>query len=356
MNTSRFRGRTLLLAWLYSYSAVLVMTLLLFRGISTYSWATVPKLVDGTAHRPFVTRALLPAVVRGVMAATPAVRERVERRVAGALADARPGSRPERALEALGWTPDDVYVHLVATGVMLACFLALPWVLRRLVRVAYDAPPAVADLAPVFGLLALPLFFVAYARYLYDPGTLLLWSLSTLWVMERRHVALWLLLPVLAYHKETAVLLPPLVALRDWGHAPRARVLVVLAAQLAVVAGVRLWVGQQFAGNPGDTVLWVGVAHTRELLANLLRRPPYIPLVVAILGWLVLSGWREKSLFLRRAFLLVLLPLVLLSLAFGYVDELRGYYETWALVMLLSLPTVAGLLGAAPIRQRTPAG
>src|SRR5262245_6296964 len=154
------RGRLVFLALLYTYCAVLVLAFLLMRGISTYSWATVPQLVDGTAHRPFVTRALLPAVVGGVVRATPWLAARVEAKVAGAMASARPGMRMDRALQTLGWAPGDVYVHLVASGVMLACFLALPWVLRRLVQVCYEAPAALADLAPVLSMLALPLFFV----------------------------------------------------------------------------------------------------------------------------------------------------------------------------------------------------
>jgi len=352
MNAPRGRGRMVFLALLYSYCAALVLALLLVRGISTYSWATVPGLVDGTAHRPFVTRALLPGLVGGIVRATPWLAERVEARVAGAVASARPGMRLDRALATLGWAPRDVYVHLVASGVMLGCFLALPWVLRRLVQVCYEAPPAVADLAPVLGLLALPLFFVPYSRYLYDPGTLLLWALATLWVVERRHVALWLLLPVLACHKETAILLPLVIALREWPHAPRIRTVGVLAAQLALVAVVRLWLGARFAGNPGETVLFVGPSHTRDLLVNLFRKPPYVPAVVAMLWVLLQSGWREKETFLRRAFLVVLLPLVLLSFAFGYVDEIRGYYETWALAVLLAVPTVTRLLGIESVRPR----
>jgi hypothetical protein len=222
--------------------------------------------------------------------------------------------------------------------------------------VFYDLPPPVVDLAPVFGLLALPLFFVPYARYLYDPGTLLLWALALCLVAERRHALVWLLLPVLAYHKETAVLLPPLVALREWGTAPRVRVAVVCVVQLAIVAGVRLWLGQHFAGNPGGAVLWVGPAHTRELFVTLLRRPPYVLAVVAMFWALVQAGWRETPLFLRRALGLVLLPLVLLSFAFGYVDEIRGYYEAWPIVFLLALPAALSLLGAAPARVRSLAG
>ena len=347
-------ARRLLLALLYSYVACLVLVCLLLRGISTYSWATVPALVDGTAYRPFVTRALLPAIVRGVVRATPALRTRVEARLASSLASTRPGWHLDRALAVLGWTPADAYVHMVATGVMLACFLALPWVLRRLLAVFYDLPPPVVDVAPVFGLLALPLFFLPYARYLYDPGTLLLWAVGLLLVAERRHVTVWLLLPVLAYHKETAVLLPLLVALREWELAPRGRVALVAVAQLLVVALVRLWLHAQFAANPGGVVLLAGPGHLRELAMTAFRRPPYVPLVVAMLWALVQSGWRESPRYLQNALPLVLLPLVLLALAFGYVDELRDYYEAWAIVFLIAVPAALTLLRATPARIRAP--
>ena len=352
MNASRPLARRVFLALLYAYVSALVLVCLLLRGVSTYSWATVPMLVDGTAYRPFVTRALLPAIVRALVRATPALQARLDARLARALANVGPGHHVDRALATLGWTQSDAYVHLVAVLVMLACFLALPWVLRRLLTVFYDLPPPVVDLAPVFGLLALPLFFVPYARYLYDPGTLLLWALALWFVAERRHLLVWLLLPLVAYHKETAVLLPPLVALREWGASRRWRVVAVLALQWAVVAGVRLWLARQYEGNPGGAVLWVGVGHTRELVEMLFRRPPYVLAVVAMFWALVQSGWREAPVFLRRALALVLLPLVLLSFAFGYVDEIRGYYEAWAIVFLIALPAALSLLGATPARAR----
>src|SRR6266705_2690125 len=97
MTTTRSFVRRLFLAGLYSYVASLVLMCLLLRGISTYAWATVPMLVDGTADRPFVTRALLPTIVRGVVRATPALQSRVEARIALDLANAHPGQHMDRA-------------------------------------------------------------------------------------------------------------------------------------------------------------------------------------------------------------------------------------------------------------------
>src|SRR5205814_1395434 len=198
----------------------------------------------------------------------------------------------------------------------------------------------------------LPLFFLPYARYLYDPGTLLLWALALLWVAERRRLRIWLLLPLLACHKETTLLLPPLVALREWNHSPRGRVVAVLALQLAVVAGIRLWIGSLYAGNPGGVVLRVGPSHLRELATTMFRRPPYMFVIVAMLWALVRSGWRDSPVFLRHALAFVLLPLVLLALVFGYLDEVRAFYEAWAIVFLLTIPAAVSLLGGSPARAR----
>lgn len=352
MNAPRTWPRLVFLALLYTYVSGLVLAFLLIRGMNTYAWATVPKLVDGTAYRPFVTRALLPTLVRGVVRATPALHARVDARIERLLANARPGQQFDRTLDTLGWTPGDVYVQLVAALVMFACLLVLPWVLRRLLTVFYDLPPPVADLVPVFGLLALPLFFVPYARYLYDPGTMVLWALGLLLVAQRRHLLVWLLLPVLAYHKETAVLLPSLVALREWGLAPKWRIGVVYVLQLGLVVVVRLWLGNEYAQNSGGTVLLVGPAHTRELVMMVFRKPPYVLAVVAMFWALVHGGWRVTPLFLRRALLLVLLPLVVLSFAFGFVDEIRGYYEAWPIVVLLAVPGSLAVLRASPARAK----
>ncbi len=337
---------------LYAYAAAVVLVLLLLRGISTYDWATVPMLVDGTAYRPFVTRAFMPTIVRTIVQATPALAERVESRITGLLEHSRPGLHADRALATLGWAPDTVYVHLVATFVMFVAFLLLPYAWRRTLIAMYELPPLVAELAPAIALLALPLFFVPYARYLYDPGTLLLWAVALCLVVERRSALVWLLLPVIAYHKETAVLLPLVVALRAPAGQSRVRTALELIAQLAVVAGIRFAVGRAYAANPGDVVLWVGIGHTRELIMEFLHRPPYVPVVVALLLAVVASGWGRAPVFLKRAFLAVLVPLVLLGCLFGFVDEIRGYYEAYAIGLLIAVPGVTALLGAGEARVR----
>ena len=54
---------------------------------------------------------------------------------------------------------------------------------------------------------------------------------------------------------------------------------------------------------------------------------------------------------LRRAGLIAGV-LVLLALVFGYLDEVRAFYEAWAIVFLLTIPAAVSLLGGSPARAR----
>ena len=48
----------------------------------------------------------------------------------------------------------------------------------------------------------------------------------------------------------------------------------------------------------------------------------------------------------------VLVPLVVLGFLFGYVDEIRGYYEAYAIGLLIAVPGVMTWLGAGEARVR----
>ena len=63
--------------------------------------------------------------------------------------------------------------------------------------------------------------------------------------------------------------------------------------------------------------------------------------------WVVLiaRGWKRKPIFLRHALILCLSPLLALSLFFGYVEEVRSYYEAFPFLFLLILPTLMDFLG-----------
>jgi uncharacterized membrane protein YeiB len=71
-----------------------------------------------------------------------------------------------------------------------------------------------------------------------------------------------------------------------------------------------------------------------------------ITLAFAVLGliMLVYYKWQEKPLFIKTT-LWALVPLLLLTLFFGYLDELRDYYEIYPTVIILISHSIAAVMG-----------
>jgi hypothetical protein len=66
----------------------------------------------------------------------------------------------------------------------------------------------------------------------------------------------------------------------------------------------------------------------------------------AMLAALIFGHWQEKPPILRDGLLTTLVPLVAACALFGFLDELRDYYEAYPIVVALVAPEVARLFGA----------
>jgi len=66
--------------------------------------------------------------------------------------------------------------------------------------------------------------------------------------------------------------------------------------------------------------------------------------VWALIGLAVFGNWKDKPDFLKDAVWIVV-PLIILSLFMGYLDELRYYYELFPIVFLLITANIGRILG-----------
>lgn len=328
---------------LYTLASVVVLFVFLVRpGMTGHHRADFPDLVYGSAHKPYVERALVPLAVRAITAATPeAVRTAVWRSLTG-----------RNFVETVGWYDDFIFQFCVATALMLCCLVGFAWTLKRLSESTYDLPPLAHNLAPLAALVALPLFF-RYYSYPYDPATLLLFSLCLLWLLRGRFG--WFLAGVAlaSANKETSILLIPLYALHAWQQGrgiPMGRTLAVIGVWAAVRAGL-MWA---YRGNPGVIVESHFAEHTVWFLTKFPIAMRYTLAVVVLFALPVGNRWGEKPAFLRAGLWVTLVPLVVAGALFGFVDELRGYYEAFPFLYLLALPSLARWLGGASALNDTP--
>lgn len=340
MNKIVLRKSVIVLLYLLT-SAVVLFVFIVHPGINRYSRAKFPDMVYGQAHKPFVYRTLLPSAVRVVAEATP---ERVKDEIGLVLQ-----KRGTHLIPTLGWEAEYLYEYFVALFLMFCCLVGFAFTLRGLTALFYDFPSFVADLAPIGGLLVLPVFF-RYCNYIYDPCTLFLFAGAIASIAKRRPLLFYVIFVLATLNKETSILLVGLFLMRDLKVMRNSSLAGHVLLQVSLWLAIRALIMVVFRDNPGS---FFEVHLVRNL--GLIFDPKkllYFGGVISVFAVLIGYGWDRKPIFLRRGLLVTMIPLVFLALFLGYVDELRGYYETFPFLFLLSLPTMVDIFGSSPNSQR----
>ncbi len=158
-------------------------------------------MLDGTAHRPFVTRRFVPDTLTMLTRWTPTAWQEATVKAIATLP-------PPLPAWLLGRTPQVAYAHLLLVISVWACYFGMLLCWRMLLRAYLGLPTLHALWLPVLGLgLVYPLLNWRHGVHVYDPATLLLYSLA-IWAMLQQKWSLYGLIFALAtWHKETALLL-----------------------------------------------------------------------------------------------------------------------------------------------------
>jgi len=335
--------RLIALGSLYMATASVLLTLFMSWPGVYEGAANLVDMVDGTAERPYVTRLVLPTLVRLSVTAS-------ER-----LSDATGIDWGRRSVERLGGfvlrrshAPAHAYEHSHTYGTYAVaaflCFLGFALLLRALIRSIYPAyPPWVSDFAPIMAMVVTPLVFFRYVSFVYDPMTLVVFTLCLYLISERLIPAYLVAFPVAVLNRETAILLLGVLAVREFGVSRRARLVAVGVYHIGVFVALRALLAYVFREQPGVALKMQVPVNLEVASMGGFYLKTFLPL--APLAALVVCGWREKPVFLRKSFLVVAAPLVVLCLLFGSLGEMRTYYELWPLAFLLMIPPVAHAFG-----------
>lgn len=302
----------------------------------------LPAMVDGTAHRPYVRRALVPIAARGV--------ERLAGETGRRAATAWAESHPEIA-QRLGWKPDRALAFafiFVVHGLALVGFAAA---FRALTLAVWDVGEGVASVAAAVAVLLVPLHF-GYQNFVYDFPALALFTAGLALAHSGRAGAFTALWPLGLLNKETYALLGMSFVLkfrRAWSPAKlRGQVLVLLAIAAVVIGALVL----AFHRNPGEAFEW-------HLARNLDYHPGAKQLrrdLAYLAFWAFgVIGWRAKSALVFEA-ALIGGTLFFATFFLGFLGEWRDFYEAFPLGLLLGLHTALRLMGRAPRLREAKAG
>jgi hypothetical protein len=299
-------------------------------------------MVYGTAHRPYAYRVLVPGLVRAGVVASDAVFARP----GGARADnpvARLGHRLMHDVAAPSESLSLSHEYGILFILTVLCLVGFGLTLRASIRLLYPGYPRfVSDLAPLLGIVVIPLVFFRESNLVYDPMTLFLVALCVDLIARRSHAAYLVAFAFAALNKETAILLPLLFLLREAGR-PARGTLGLTAVQLALFAAVRLNLQYVMRNRPGGVVEW----HLDHNLLSFGEPGFYVKTLPAILPLVVLVayGWSRKPGFLRRGLLATAVPLIAATFFMGVLGEIRDYYEAYPLVFLLAVPAAVEVFG-----------
>lgn len=322
--------------------SLIVFSVFIRSGLNAHRPARYRDMVYGYAHRPYVTRALVPFVVRLVAIAVPLeARVHINQTLGETWVVAS-------LFQIARWDTTLTLEFLTGTLLMYLSLLGFLAALRALFRALFVAPRWFEDLVPLGALLILPSFFW-YVNYVYDLPNLFLFTLALAFLARRWWRPYLCVFFFATLNKETSILL----TLIFWLHFRRDPALSraafhgLLLLQLALFALLRGCLLIMFIQNPGGTVdfqlldfnLFIHPRHSLGTSAGYL-------LIALLIG----RRWRQKPRFLRDA-LWILPPLLLLVLLFGYLDEIRALCEVYPIALMLAIPTVAEIC-EVPLRVR----
>lgn len=298
---------------------VMTWTVSIGEGIDAYYRSRLPDMVHGAAWRPYVTRALVPAVAR----------------VGGAVL-------PDGFTTPLGDAD-----HTLVILIMGVSLMGFAFALRDLSGALFASRPLAGSLTALGALAFVPLFLYPFSRQIYDFTTLWLFTLVLGCIARRRWAAFVVAFALACINKETAILLT-LVFVAHYFLNRRAMTATtfwrLLAFQLIVFAIIRGGIGYIFRNNEGGTVEVHLFDHNLHVLEHPMEMSKRLWLLIAA-GLAGMWGWREKPALLRHA-LVVLAPILLvMGVTVGQLDEIRAYYEVYPVVALLVADTAYRVLG-----------
>lgn len=316
LQTAKLPERSIYWMILLLFLAVCLLTYVIQSNMCDDPRMSLEGLVYGTAHRPFVMRALLPQL-SGMI--TPLI--------SGGLVDAAHANPViSQAMDELSRAYP---VEAVATLlVMFGSLVLFAWSLRGLMREIGFTPFWIAA-AP---FLIVPMIVILFtpAAIIYDPAILALFTLA-LWLILRDQFGAYLVILGLAnIAKETAVLLPLVYLVHHYPQINWRRV----AEQVFVVIVIRLLIVFAFANNPGGVVEFNWRDHLEDLQSEtFVYIAQYVMIGVILFG--AFWRWKLKPPYLVKAAVVVMPVLTALHFVLGTPGELRVFAEIFPVLILL---------------------
>jgi hypothetical protein len=286
-------------------------------------------MLDGTAHKPFVYRRLVPMTINFVNWITPSI---VEQETVYIVSNS---SLAMKMFSYFDWEPENAYSYLIFCAIAYISFLLFSLFCAKLAltTTAKDEKPDVLLLLSSLALIGLPPLF-CYSSLLYDPAQLFLFTASLYFLHESRWKAYFLFFTAVCLNKETAVLLIPVSIIFSLKNNKPKTAIVNGIIQLTIFIVIKLILTLCFYDNPGKFMEFHFKDHNLALFITSYDLKGLLLFISFV--WVCFSCWSHLPLFLKVSFLSILPPLLFLTLFLGFLDEWRDYYEAYPVIFSMA--------------------
>jgi len=299
--------------------------------------ADVLRIVYGIGAKPYVYRALLPVTTRVINKLLP---KSIKTSIAESVENIPVFYR--RFAENR-WDNKYATVYFIILILMYFSLAGFAFAFRYFMRSLFKFEPVFEDIFTICALVCLQPFF--QYRYMYDFTTLMLFTFLLALMVNRKWKLYLIFFAIATINKETAILLPLLFSMFFHKRLPLKKYRLILGLQLILYFFIKSTISLIFNSNPGSFFEFHLWDHNYWYLSNTFSFSKLS--IWLIILYMTFFDFYNKPLFLRYA-LLLSIPLVLLSLFMGYIEEMRGYYEIYPVIFLLIAHTFRKGIGSNP--------
>ncbi|MBN1634321.1 MAG: hypothetical protein JW917_09170 [Ignavibacteria bacterium] len=294
----------------------------------------VDDMIEGKYRKPYVYRTLVPTTIRIISNIIPeSIHKNTEYFV-------RQNSKLNATFDNLEWQKEVALKFFISSVFMILSFIAFGYLIPNFVFLFTEIARTYLNKIFISGLslVLLPGFFL-YGSHIYDPPQLFLFALALYVLYKRKFSLFYPLFILVTINKETSLLLVGIFFFYFYRKIPEKKYVYLIITYVFTYLVVRLFIIYIFSENEGPFLEYHFSEHNlsiRYSLIALTMNSGFFILLV-LLNFL---GWKTKPEFIKISFWVIFIPTFVLTIFFGYLDELRIYYELYPILLTSSALTI----------------
>lgn len=287
------------------------------------------SMIDGTQMQPFVRRAFVPFVIRGIEFLVPiSIQEKISNSIYSSMPLAAACFSSSR----------EVFRKSCVILFLWLCMFGFCFFLHQLLTIIYHPPEIVGALFPLAALTLLPLHFFR-AFMLYDIPSLFFTTACLFFCMTEKWKWYYFFFICASLNKESSVLLVLVFVFISFKKYKRSEFVFHFSSQACIWLVIFFGLIFLFRNNPGSVFDFTLIRNLFAWKINFGWIGTFQIIGYFYLLYVALRKLQTKPKVLQLM-LYGLCPLYLMSLFVGYIEELRVYYESFPVIVLLIFPSV----------------